>query len=689
MNRLALAVALVLLVAAFAGAGMPARAAGPIFVDADATGANNGTSWADAYTSLQAALTAASAPAEIWVAEGVYRPTAGGDRTQTFALETGVAVYGGFAGGETERGQRDPVANPTVLSGDIGSAGFADDNSFHVVTGGSVGSSAVLDGFTVTGGNADGSFPDNQGAGITIASGNPTLANLVVAGNNATSGGGGLYVDSGSPTVTDFAVRRNIAQFGGGIRVDTGAPTFSRGSVDGNAATDGAGLGLFNSGQVTLTNVTVRNNTATGDAGGLWLEGGSTATLSNVTIEGNFSALDGGGLYDDGSTATLSNITFSGNSAMGNGGGLYHEGVAGATLRNVTFANNTAGQSGGGVFDESAATITQSILWANTPDQLFDQAGGAAPSIVRSLVQGGCPTGATCNPAETLTSDPLLGQLADNGGATETHALLAGSPAIDAGDNAACATTDQRGTARPVDGDVDGTATCDLGAIEFAPGTPSVAFAAARSSASESVTTVDIPVQLSGKSPNTVTVVYRVAGGTAKGGGRDYTLAAGTLSFSPGATARNITIAVVNDRFDEARETIVVALSSPTSATLGSKAVHTHVIVDNDPRILCRGRVPTLIGTNGNDTLTGRPGADMIVGLGGNDVINGRGGDDVICAGAGNDTVRGGGGNDALYGEDGRDRLQGGPGSGDLCDGGAGADALLRAHGCEVSPGVP
>ena len=119
-----------------------------IYVRASATGANDGTSWENARTSLAAALAAAPSGAEIWVAEGVYKPTAGNDRKARFAIPGNTKVYGGFAGVETKRSERDWIANPTVLSGEIGNASSRTDNSPMIVCGAS---GAVLDGFVVSG----------------------------------------------------------------------------------------------------------------------------------------------------------------------------------------------------------------------------------------------------------------------------------------------------------------------------------------------------------------------------------------------------------------------------------------------------------------------------------------------------------------------------------------------------------
>lgn len=115
-----------------------------IFVKADASGADNGTSWADAYTHLQSALGAPSG-SQIWIAAGTYKP--GNTRNATFSLGN-ISLYGGFAGTETQISQRDLVSNQTILSGEIGGPGFG-DNSYHVVTVQYL-TSATLDGLVIT-----------------------------------------------------------------------------------------------------------------------------------------------------------------------------------------------------------------------------------------------------------------------------------------------------------------------------------------------------------------------------------------------------------------------------------------------------------------------------------------------------------------------------------------------------------
>jgi len=173
-------------------------------VDADAAGSADGLTWSTAFTNVQDALTSAGPEDEIWVAEGVYTPTNAADRTATFQLEDGVALYGGFVATETLRTQRDWETHVTVLSGDLdgndttdasgvvtSTANITGTNAYHVTTGSGVTETARLDGFTVTAGKADSGWPHSEGGGMAnYSSSNPTLANVTFSGNTATCGGG-------------------------------------------------------------------------------------------------------------------------------------------------------------------------------------------------------------------------------------------------------------------------------------------------------------------------------------------------------------------------------------------------------------------------------------------------------------------------------------------------------------------
>lgn len=155
-----------------------------IFVDRDATGTGDGSSWTNAFTDLSDALAAAPAGGELWVAEGSYRPDEDDAlRELSFQLRSGVAVYGGFSGTETQRDERDPALHPTILTGDLlGNDGpnFANyaDNSFHVVVASGTDNTAILDGFTISGGCAS-----DFGGGIYSLGGSPTIRGCTITRN--------------------------------------------------------------------------------------------------------------------------------------------------------------------------------------------------------------------------------------------------------------------------------------------------------------------------------------------------------------------------------------------------------------------------------------------------------------------------------------------------------------------------
>jgi predicted outer membrane repeat protein len=360
-------------------------------------GTGNCTSWANACT-LQTALTGAASGSEIWVAAGTYKPTTGTDRTATFQLKNGVAVYGGFAGTETARSLRDPATNVTILSGDLNrdDVGFSNnsENVYHVVTGAN---GATLDGFTISGGNADGSATNDRGAGIYDQDSNPTLTNItfsynsavfgggmfndtsgpvltnvIFSGNLATADGGGMYSSSGSPTLTNVNFTNNSAPYGGGMVNDNSDPTLMGVAFSTNTATsNGGGMldGGTNGSNPKLMDVTFSSNTATGIGGGVFnsssspmligdtfsgnsaSSGGgmynssSNPTLTNVNFTGN-SATDGGGMDNDSSNPILAGGTYNGNTATDQGGGMYNTGSS-PTLTNLTFSNNTAYVAGG------------------------------------------------------------------------------------------------------------------------------------------------------------------------------------------------------------------------------------------------------------------------------------------------------------------------------------------------------
>ncbi len=339
-------------------------------VDASAHGANDGTSWRNAYIDLQSALTNTGCT-EIWVAAGTYYPTTGSDRTATFQLQSGVAVYGGFAGDELLRWQRNanPSTNNTVLSGDVGTTGIFGDNSYHVVTTTGADESTILDGFTITAGRASAGGTQSHGAGIFNPNGSPTLANLIISHNQANGSGGGIY-NAGSPTLSNVTFSNNFSgTSGGGLSNSSGSPSLTHVTFSDNFADNGGGMFNQNNVSVTMTHATFSDNSANTQGGAMFDNSVSYETLSDVTFSHN-DAASGGGIYNEpGCQLTLTDVTFTGNTANLTGGGLSN-GISDSILNDVTFDGNTAGHSGGAIWNyKSALSLTNVTISNSTAEQ--------------------------------------------------------------------------------------------------------------------------------------------------------------------------------------------------------------------------------------------------------------------------------------------------------------------------------
>ncbi len=263
-----------------------------------------------------------------------------------------------------------------------------------------------------------------------------------------TSSGSGPLIITRNLTITNTGGGRVVLNAAGASRVIV---------IDGNYV-------------VTLTGLTITGG-STGDEGGGILANKSTLTLQRTTVSGNVASGAGGGIHGDGGSLILVNSTVSGNQATAGsdgGGGIYSK-KSDLTVTNSTIAANTApAGTGGGIYDENGLSFTlrNTIVSGNTGGEI----GGRVTPYVqssngRNVVLGGC---SGCLPSD-ITANPLLGGLQDNGGDSHTHALLAGSPAIDSALAAHAPATDQRGIVRP-----QGTA-ADIGAFEFTPPTLSSA----------------------------------------------------------------------------------------------------------------------------------------------------------------------------------------------------------------------
>jgi len=218
-------------------------------------GANNGIGWNNAFVELRDALAAAAgnpAITEIWIADGVYTPTAGTSRTVSFQLRNNLIVRGGFAGGETSITQRRPADHRVILSGDIGALGVAGDNSHHVLTCANVNATAILETVVITLGNADGSAaaPRGGGALITGANTSPMLINCLFVGNSANSHGGAVYVSDAAPILVNCVFTGNSSGGNGGAAFALrGASRFINCTFANNTAS-GMGGGFFTTEQV-------------------------------------------------------------------------------------------------------------------------------------------------------------------------------------------------------------------------------------------------------------------------------------------------------------------------------------------------------------------------------------------------------------------------------------------------------
>ena len=351
-----------------------------IYVDGAAGGGNTGVSWADAFTSLASALVAAWDGDTICIADGTYTPTDMPDRTLGFALRNAVAIYGGYAGfGTPDPDDRDIALYPTILSGDRGTVGNNLDNSHHVLTASGVGLLTVLDGVTVTGGNANGYAMHRYGGGLYVNSASPKLTNCIISGNSADNGGG-MQITFSSPMLINCSFDGNFANgyfgSGGGINNSSSSPTLINCSFSGNVASNslGGGGGVYNgASSPTLTNCTFSGNSA-GDGGGI-CNSFSSPTLSNCTFSGN-SASDGGGMYNSSSSPTLMNCTFSGNSASSYGGGICDQSTSYSTLINCTFSGNSANSLGGGMYNSSLPTLINCTFVGNSASGSQSFGGG-------------------------------------------------------------------------------------------------------------------------------------------------------------------------------------------------------------------------------------------------------------------------------------------------------------------------
>lgn len=487
---------------------------------------------------------------------------------------------------------------------------------------------------TLTNNSAPGA-PGN-GGGIHNNNGTITITNSTLSNNTAAGNGGGVYQDGGTVTITNSTLSGNVATgAGAGIYNLAGTVAIADSTVTSNTAQNGGGI--YNFGTLTLENSTVSNNTVGNGGGGIWNTVTGTANITNSTVSGNqasnygagiqnngtvtidaselsgnvatnagggisnggpltvtASTLSGnsaglGGAFTNGDTATIINSTLSSNSSTGMAGGIYNGNTL--NLINSTVASNSAtvAGGGGGLWNDggAAATVTNSII-ANSPT-------GGDCLLGAPLVTGGANISSdlTCAGFSMTGTNPQLGPLTDNGGPTQTHALLLLplSPAIDAS-GAGATTTDQRGAAA--------VGIRDIGAFEANAALVSLSFNVdyttiyEEAAAGPTVATVTVTLDNLGGAPAGTVTVYITRSGTATEGvsvAYDYQLGGTPLPLTfnaanwptPGNSAtQTITFMVWNDTLVEPPEIIDMEMSFTGPASIGGPNRRTVTIIGDE-----------------------------------------------------------------------------------------------------------
>ncbi|MCK5564908.1 MAG: hypothetical protein KAJ07_06640 [Planctomycetes bacterium] len=490
-----------------------------MYVDDSAEGANDGTSWEDAYNEFYDALDIAQYGDKILVAQGTYKPdTSGLDnlREASFSMINGVTLEGGYAGyGADCPDDRNVELYETILSGDLlGNDIVLDsveeiivdpsrlDNCYHVVTCIGTNNRTVIDGFTITAGKADlGEDDFGRGAGLYHSMGSLTLKNCSFIGNvssseHNSSGGGvfsadaylamfnctfaknyaytgggaaaGLMRNSDDPSIgvllVDCEFRNNLSgRYGGGISGGGNFTALNCSFIE-NEAKDGGAI-LSNGENLKIIGCDILNNSAS-RGGGLHASRNLTSVISNCLFAGNEGFTYGGAMYLKDNSTELENCVFWDNTSLSSGASIYsHDGNT--TLTNCTVAYNEAtnGFAGGIYVYNDVFSVRNSIIWGNKcPSnddtcQLKNRWSGSievSNSCVQDLVID------SENPSN-MDIDPLLVDM-ENG---DLH-LLPDSDCIDGGDNSVVSDpNDLDGNERIVDGDGDGEAIVDMGAYEF------------------------------------------------------------------------------------------------------------------------------------------------------------------------------------------------------------------------------
>ncbi|MGV3696867.1 choice-of-anchor Q domain-containing protein [Flavobacterium sp.] len=385
------------------------------FVNASAAGTNNGLTWTNAYTSLQAAISVAIAGDEIWVATGIYKPSTS-SRSSSFVMKNGVSLYGGFAGTETNISERNIAANPTTLSGDIGQLGDNTDNTRIIVKIQNITSSIVFDGFRIVSGYDSASSA--EGAGFNIANnlgGNITINNCVIYDNYAYRTGGGALIDASIVTFNDTQFLYNSSfDYGGGAiysgNVSSSTITLNRCRFTGNSSRSGAVI-VFDGNSLVFDRCIITNNTTTSH------DMISTGTNSNFKI---------------------SNTLIAGNLLTSNTSSIIESGAASGTLRDIVNCTIVHNRS-------SVTSVNPAIRSLNLPIRVYNsivyENSGAGQITSGCVVQNCILSGTYATAVDSYFTNPnfiapaTLASAPFDATVGYNYALMLGSPGINTGNN--------------------------------------------------------------------------------------------------------------------------------------------------------------------------------------------------------------------------------------------------------------
>lgn len=376
-----------------------------VYVKIDATGKDDGTSWEDAYTDLQEAINNASEKSEIWVAKGVYKPKTvvldipptpqkgeeGYDRYRHFSLKNNLTVLGGFTGNETQKNQRNWKINETILSGDLdGSGDLSDKDAYHVMLNINIYETAVLDGFVITGGNANYELSPGidlhpkQGGGINNRStASPKIRNCTFKGNHAFIGGGAIANLSSHPEISDSIFENNTSSRGGAISNYSSSPYVQKTIFRNNSTNSGYGGAVFNSGKSRgfFVDCSFLNNSSL-DAGAIANTVDSTITVSGCLFKENIAVNSGGAVTNAQSNPFFTKSVFEGNSAGIGGGAIENYSESSPRIANCTFIGNSVtgnGKGGAILFNSGIPIVVSSLFYNNSA-----YSGGAVANISSS-----------------------------------------------------------------------------------------------------------------------------------------------------------------------------------------------------------------------------------------------------------------------------------------------------------------